>query len=178
LALLSLTYFFPAFGSLSTGNFLSSQGKTTLILYLTLIAVGIGLPLGYVLIMQFGVLGLIVTSLVTGIVTTIIPLVWVKKNYGLTVDWSSSTKIVLSSSITALLTYFFVLELGFSSLIRLILGVVFFALVFVSATLLTKTLNKSDLESLSAMAGGLGVAGKVFCRILNSYQKIMETFRL
>ena len=36
LALLSLTYFFPAFGSLSTSNLISSQGKTTFILYLTL----------------------------------------------------------------------------------------------------------------------------------------------
>ncbi len=177
LAFLALTYFFPAFGSLSTGNFLSSQGKTTLILYLTVIAVGIGLPLGYVLIMQFGVLGLIVTSLVTGIVNTIIPLVWVKKNYGLTVDWSSSAKIVLSSSVSAVLTYFFVLELGFSSLMRLILGVVFFALVFVAATLLTKTLTKSDVENLSAMAGGLGVVGKIFCRILNLYEKLMEALR-
>ena len=79
LALLSLTYFFPAFGSLSVGNFLSSQGKTTFILYLTLVAVAIGLPLGYAFIMLFGVLGLIVTSLVTGIVTTIIPVVWVRK---------------------------------------------------------------------------------------------------
>jgi hypothetical protein len=51
-------------------------------------------------------------------------------------------------------------------------------LVFVSAILLTKTLSKSDLESLSAMAGGLGVVGKIFCCILNSYQKIMETLRL
>ena len=178
LALLALTYFFPAFGSLSVSNFISSQGKTTFILYLTLLSVAIGLPLGYILILHFGVLGLIVTTLVTGIVTTIVPLVWVRKNYGLTVDWSSSAKILLSSSVTAILTYFFVLELGFSSLIRLIIGVVFFALVFVAATLLTKTLNKSDVESLSAMAGGLGVVGKMFCRILNIYQKIMETLRL
>jgi O-antigen/teichoic acid export membrane protein len=178
LALLALTYFFPAFGSLSVSNFISSQGKTTFILYLTLLSVAIGLPLGYILILHFGVLGLIVTTLVTGIITTIIPLVWVRKNYGLRVDWNSSAKIVLSSSITAVLTYFFVLELGFSSLIRLIFGVVFFALVFVAATLLTKTLTKSDVESLSAMAGGLGVVGKIFCRILNIYQKIMENLRL
>jgi O-antigen/teichoic acid export membrane protein len=178
LALLALTYFFPAFGSLSVSNFISSQGKTTFILYLTLLSVAIGLPLGYILILHFGVLGLIVTTLVTGIVTTIIPLVWVRKNYGLTVDWSSSAKILLSSSVTAVLTYFLVLELDFSSLIRLIIGVVFFALVFVAATLLTKTLTKSDVESLSAMAGGLGVVGKIFCRILNIYQKIMETLRL
>jgi O-antigen/teichoic acid export membrane protein len=178
LALLALTYFLPAFGSLSAGNFISSQGKTTFILYLTLLSAAIGLPLGYILIMQLGVLGLIMTTLVTGIVTTIISLYWVRKNYELTVDWSSSAKILLSSSIAAILTYILVLELGFSSLIRLIIGVVFFALVFVAATLLTKTMTKSDIENLRNMAGGLGVVGKIFSRVLNIYQKLMETLKL
>jgi O-antigen/teichoic acid export membrane protein len=178
LALLSLTYFFPAFGSLSVSNFISSQGKTTFILYLTLLSAAIGLPLGYILIMQFGVLGLIVTTLVTGIVSTIVPLVWVRKNYGLTVDWGSSARIVLSSSVTAILTYVLVLELGFSSLIRLIIGVVFFAFVFVVATLLIRAINKSDIENLCGMASGLGTVGKIFCRLLNIYQKLMETLRL
>jgi len=173
LALLSFTYFFPAFGSLSVGNFLSSQGKTTFILYLTLIAVAVGLPLGYALIMLFGVLGLIATSLVTGIVTTIIPVVWVRKNYGLTVDLVSSGKIVLSSLVAATVTFLLVSELGFSSYIRLIVGVVFFALMFVAATLLTKTINKSDIENLSSMATGLGIIGKILCRILAIYQKLI-----
>ena len=178
LALLSLTYFFPAFGSLSTSNLISSQGKTTFILYLTLLSAAIGLPLGYILIMQFGVIGLIVTTLVTGVVSTIIPLYWVRKNYELTVDWSSSTKIVLSSSIAAILTYVLVLELGFSSLIRLIVGVVFFAFVFVAATLLTKTIRISDIDNLCGMASGLGIVGKIFCRVLNIYRKLMKTLKL
>ena len=147
-------------------------------MYLALISTAIGLPLGYILIMHYGVLGLIITSIVTGIITTIIPLYWVRKNYGLTVDWSSSAKILLSSSVTALLTYILVLELGFSSLIRLILGLVFFAVVFVAAILLTKTLNESDIENLCRMTGGLGIVGKILGRLLNIYQKLMETLRL
>ena len=178
LALLALTYFLPAFGSLSASNFLSSQGKTTLIMYLALLSAAIGLPLGYILIMQFGVLGLIITTLVTGVITTVIPLYWVRKNYALTVDWGSSARILLSSSVTALLTYLLVLELNFSSLIRLIIGVAFFALVFIAATLLTKTMNKSDIENLQSMAGGLGVVGKVFCRVLNIYDTLRKTLKL
>jgi O-antigen/teichoic acid export membrane protein len=178
LALLSLTYFFPALGSLTSSNFLNSQGKTTFIMYLTVLAVAIGLPLGYVLIMLFGVLGLIVTSLVTGLVTSIIPVLWVRKHYGLTVDWGSSAKIVLSSSVAAIVTYLLVLELGFNSIIRLIIGAAFFALMFAAVTLLTKTINESDIENLTNMAKGLGIVGKVFCRILNIYQKIMQTVKL
>ncbi len=142
LALLAITYFFTAFGSLSTGNFINGQGKTTFILYLTLITAAIGFPMGYILILQFGVLGLIVTSLVTGIPSTVISLYWIRKHYELTVDWRSSAKILLSSAIAAALTYVLISELGFSSWIRLIIGIVFFAFVFVAATLLTQTINK------------------------------------
>ncbi len=178
LALLSLTYFFPALGSLSSSNFLNSQGRTTFIMYLTILAVAIGLPLGYALIMLFGVLGLIMTSLVTGLVTSIIPVVWVRKNYGLTVDWTSSTKIVLSSSTAAIVTFLLISELGFSSLIRLIIGAIFFTFIFLATALLTKTINESDVKNLTSMAKGLGLVGRIFCQFLSIYQKIMKTLKL
>ena len=175
LALLGISYLYTSFGNLSIGNFISSQGKTTFILYLTLIQAAIGFPVGYILIMQIGVLGLIITSLVTGIPTAIISLYWIKKHYGLTVDWRSSAKILLSSAIAAALTYVLILELGFSSLIRLLIGVVFFAFVFVVAVLVTRTLNKSDIDNLRGMVSGLGSIGKILNRVLNVIEKLIKT---
>lgn len=177
LPLLTINYVYTAFGTLSTGNFISSQGKTTFILYLTLITAAIGFPMGYILIMQFGVLGLIATSLATGIPTTIISLYWIRKHYELTVDWHSSAKILLSSAIATALTYILISELGFSSLIRLIIGVVFFAFVFVTAVLVTQTINKSDIENLRGMVSGLGTIGKILNRVLNIIEKLMETLK-
>jgi O-antigen/teichoic acid export membrane protein len=171
LALLALTYVYTAFGSLSMGNFISSQGKTTFILYLTLISATIGLPTGYILIMQFGVIGLIVTSLVTGIPNTIISLYWIKKHYGLTVEWGSSLKILLSSGMAAISTYILILQLGFPSIIRLIIGVIFYAFVLATATFLIKTINKSDIENLRAMVSDLGVFGKIVNGVLSFMQK-------
>jgi stage V sporulation protein B len=178
LSLLALSNIFVAFGNLSVGNFISSQGKTTFILYLTLLAAAIGIPLGYILILHFGVLGLILTSLMPGIPTTIISLYWVRKHYGLTVDWGSSAKILSSSGVAAALTYFLVLELGFSSLIRLIIGAVFFIVVFGAAALLTKVINKSDIENLHGMISGLGMIGKIFNRVLDIIAKLMEIIKL
>jgi O-antigen/teichoic acid export membrane protein len=178
LALLAINYMlYTPFGSLSLSNFISSQGKTTFILYLTLIGAAIGFPMGYILILHFGVLGLIVTSLVSGIPTTIIALYWIRKHYGLTVDWRSSAKILLSSAIAAALTYVLISELGFSSWIRLILGVIFFTFVFVAATLLTQTINKYDIENLRGMVSDLGIIGKIFHRVLNIIEKLMKTLK-
>jgi O-antigen/teichoic acid export membrane protein len=177
LALLAISYVFTAFGSLTTGNFISSQGKTTFILYLTLITAAIGLPVGYILILRLGVLGLIVTSIVTAIPSTVIQLYWIRKHYELTVDWVSSAKILLSSAVAAALTYVLISELGFSSWIRLIIGIVFFAVVFVAATLLTQTINKSDIENLRSMVSGLGMIGKIFNYSLNIIEKLMKTLK-
>ncbi len=177
LALLASSYLFTVFGNLSLGNFIISQGKTTFYLYLFLLQAAIGFPMGYILIMQFGVLGLIVTSLLTQIPLIIIMLYWIRKRYELTVDWHSSAKILLSSFIAAVLTYVLILELGFSSLIRLIIGVVFFAFVFVAAVLITQTINKYDIENLRGMVNGLGIFGKILNRVLNVIEKLMKTLR-
>ena len=178
LALLAISYLYTAFGSLSMGNFIISQGKTTFYLYLFILQAAIGFPMGYILIMQFGVLGLIVTSLVTQIPIIIIMFYWIRKHYDLTVDWRSSAKILISSTIAAVLTYILISQLGFSSLIRLIIGVLFFAFIFGAAVLLTQTINKSDIENLRGMVSGLGVIGKILNRILNIVEKLMKPLKL
>jgi O-antigen/teichoic acid export membrane protein len=172
-ALLAISYVYTAFGSLTAGNFILSQGKTKFDLYLTMLTAGIGFPVGYLLIMQFGVLGLIITSLTAGIPSTVIILFWINKHYGLTVDWRSSTKILASSLTAAALTYALVSTLTFSSWMRLIIGVCFFLIIFVAATLLTRTLNKGDLDNLRGMTSGLGPLSKIINCILNLIEKIM-----
>jgi O-antigen/teichoic acid export membrane protein len=173
LALLSLSYVFVAFGSLSVGNFFNSQGKTKLNLYLTIIAAAIGFPMGYILIMRFGVLGLIITSLTAGLPGTVISLFWIRKHYGLTVNWLSSARILLSSGVAAASTYLFVSVLSFSSPVRLLIGVVTFAIVFLAAALLTRTIGKSDVANLRGMISGLGAIGKILNPILNLFDRIM-----
>jgi O-antigen/teichoic acid export membrane protein len=178
LALLALSYVYTAFGSLTAGNFILSQGKTKFNLYLTLLTALIGFPAGYLLIMHFGVLGLIIASLTAGIPSTVIILFWINKHYGLTVEWKSSAKILASSLTVAALTYALVAMLPFSSWISLIIGVIFFAIVFVAAALLTRTVNKVDLENFRGMTSGLGPIGKIINRILNLLEKTITTLKL
>ena len=178
LTLLAVTYVYTAFGSLTNTNFILSQGKTKFNLCLSLITAAIGFPLGYLLIMHFGVLGLIITTITTGLPSLTIALFWINKHYGLTVEWRSSIKILISSLTTAMLTYALEALLPFSSWIRLIVGLIFFITVFTTATLLIRTLNKGDLENLRAMASGLGLLGKIINIILNLMEKTITTLKL
>jgi O-antigen/teichoic acid export membrane protein len=178
LALLSISYLFTAFGNLSIGNILNSQGQTNLSLKLTLLNAVLGFPMGYLFIMQFGVIGLIATSLISGIPSLVISLIWVKRHYDLTVDWVSSAKILASSAIAAILTYVFVSSISYSSLVELLLGVVFFVIVLLAAIIFTRTLSVTDLNSLRDMTGGLGPLSKIICRILDIFEKLMRMLKL
>ena len=178
LALLAIAYLYSAFGSLSTGNLINSQGQTTFNLYLTVLTAAIGFPMSFVLISQFGIIGLIITTLVASIPSLVISLYWLKRRYGVTVDWVSSAKILLSSAIAAVLTYVLIAQLSFSSWIRLVIGVAIFLPAFITATLLTRTVNTADMDNLRGMLSALGPLRRLFNRLLNLIEKIMTTLRL
>ncbi len=173
LALLSLTYFFTAFGGLSIGNLINSQGDTKYILLLSILMVAIGFPLSFALISQFGIVGLIITSTVVSVPGLIWSLGFIKRRYGVTIDWISSVKILFSASLTGIITYLFVSWLPFISIIKLILGVPAFAIIFILLTALTRTLNQNDLKNLRQMASGLGPLQKIINLVLKIFEKLM-----
>ena len=173
LILLSSTYVFTAFGRLSVGNLINSQGDTKYNLQLSLLKVAIGFPLGFILIMNFGVLGLLSTMLVAGLPSLFISLRWIKKNYGLTIDWSFSVKIILSSGTTAILTYVLINQLYFDSWIELSIGAVFFVLTFLIVAILTRTFNKTDISNLREMFSTIGPLRGLLNRLLSIIEKLV-----
>jgi O-antigen/teichoic acid export membrane protein len=178
LALLSIHYLFTATGFLSIGNIINSQGQTNLNLKFTLLTAAIGFPMGYLLIMHFGVLGLIFTTIVAGIPSLILSIFWVKKHYDLTIDWVSSAKILSASAIAATLTYLLVSFTNFAPVIELLIGTVFFIVVLVAAFMLTRTLSVNDLNSLRSITGGLGPISRILSFVLDVIEKILLKLNL
>jgi O-antigen/teichoic acid export membrane protein len=173
LALFSITYLYTAFGNLSVSSLLNGQGFTKFNMNLSLLTVAIGFPMGFLLISRFGVIGLIVTTLTVGLPSLLISLRFIKKHFGVSVDWVSSAKILLSSVITAILTYILISQLAFSNPIRLIIGVIAFVVIFVAATLVTRTINRGDLNSLREIVNVLGPLRKPLRFLLNIIEKLM-----
>ena len=134
--------------------------------------------MGLVLILKFGVIGLIVTSLTSGLPSLFISLYWIKKQYGSTVDWRSSAKIIFSSAFTAVLTYAAVSQLGFASWIRLFLGLLIFALILIPTMLFTRTFTRFDIINLKVMIEGLGAIGGIVNKVLNILEKLMTALKL
>jgi O-antigen/teichoic acid export membrane protein len=178
LALLAISYLFTAAGNLCTGSVINGQGQTRFNLKLALLTSAIGFPLSVILISRFGIIGLIITSLTAGIPSLIISLFWLKKHYGLTVDWSSSARILLSSAVAAVITYMLIACFAFSNWVALIVGAVVFLFSFVLAILLTRAINRSDINNLRAMGGGLGPLRRPINFALDVLEKLMTILRL
>ncbi|MCW4010288.1 MAG: oligosaccharide flippase family protein [Candidatus Bathyarchaeota archaeon] len=178
LALLAIQYFYTAFGHLSLAGLLNGQGQTSYVLKLALITGAIGFPMGYLAIMNFGVLGLIATIIVSLVPSLVIGLRFVRKTYGAVVDWLSSAKILFSSAVAASVTYFLVSQLSFTSWIRLVLGVILFIVVLVPAILLTRAISRYDIENLRNMTSSLGIVGRLLSTLLVLLEKIMVIVNL
>jgi len=179
LTLLSISYLFTAMGSLSTNNIINSQGKTSLNLKLTILTAAIGIPLGYLSIMKFGVFGLILTSTTASLPSLILSLIWLKKHYNLTVDWTSSIKILTASTITATLTYLIINQTTFNHpAITLAIGTILYILILLGTIILTKSLSTTDLNNLRSMTTGIGPITKITHTLLNILEKIITKLKL
>ncbi len=174
LLLLSSVYLLAAFGSLSINNLLTGQGKTRLVMKLGLLTAAIGFPLGYVLISQFQVIGLIVTSITAGIPSLIISRAWIWKNFDLSVSWVFSGKILFSSVVPAFLTYLVVSYVNFANWVLLLIGVCVFLPIFLMLVLLTKTIERSDIDNLRNMTASLGPLHKIFVFFLNIIYRLIN----
>ncbi len=173
LALLSITYLFSALGNLSIGNLINSQGDTKYNLKLAILICVIGFPLSFILTSQFGIIGLIVTTIIVGVPSLLWSIVFIKKRYGVSLDWVASAKILLSSGIAGVLTYIVVSWVPFSSPIQLIIGVVAFVFIFLFAIIVTRTINRNDIANVREILGGLGPLRKPLTIILNLIEKLM-----
>lgn len=173
LALASIAYLYAALGNLSTGNLINSQGDTKFNLKMSILTVIVGFPLSILLISQFAVIGLIATTLIVGIPPLIGSLIFIKRRYGVSVDWVSSVKILFSSVIAGAITYLAISWLSLSNPIELIVGCIVFIAVFVVVAVVTRTIDESDIANVREIISGLGPLRRPLTLIVNVIDKIM-----
>lgn len=163
-------YLYAAIGSLSVDNLIKSQGRTDVNLKLTLITAVMGLSLSLILIPMFGIIGLFATYLVAGIPSTAIALWWVRKHFGVSIDWLASAKILLASGIAALFTYLVINQSNLANWLNLVTGGIIFFIVYLVTAPILGAVNKKDVQYLKETSKSFGALAP----ILNVPLVIME----
>jgi O-antigen/teichoic acid export membrane protein len=163
-------------GNISLGTFQTGIGKTYQVMKQSLLSLGVGLPLAYIMVSFFYSLGgadaqnaafLAVIGGQVGIFIATIPnvawgLFWIWKNYRVKADFNNSARIfaasVLASAVTFLVIYVFS-AIAWSFM--LVLGFVVFVLVYLASAPLLGAINQADIENFRAMFSGLGIISKI-----------------
>jgi O-antigen/teichoic acid export membrane protein len=177
LTLYVFTFIYTAFGYLSVENIIKSQGKTDVNMKLTLITSVLGLILNLVLIPKYGILGLLATNIVSGIPSLVIALWWIKKKYDATIKWVSSAKILLASTLAAVITYIIIFQLNLPSWITLILGAAIFLVIYTITTPLLGAITQTDVNTFKHMAEGLGPIAPIFMLLLSLIERLNKIFQ-
>jgi O-antigen/teichoic acid export membrane protein len=161
-----LTFVYIGFGNVVTGNILNGQGETRINLRCALISLLTGVPLALFLVPNYGMIGLILTLIVSPLPSVLYGLFWVKKNLFMGPDWSSGAKIFSSVFLSTLLTLFFV---GVQSNLWVMLfgGATIFLVLYLVMIRVLRVLDRSDYEFFRAIVGETGVLARLVNRIID-----------
>lgn len=172
LTLYVISNLFTIFGSLSSGNLLAGLGQTKMHMKLSLLTLSLGIPLAFLLIPTFGIIGVILTNISAGLPSMFWGLYWIWKRYEVKADFQSSIKIFATSAIAAVTTYLFLNFLNTAEWIRLVTGGVIFLAVYVLTAPAIGAINQNDISNLRTMFSGLGIISKLINIPLSIAEKV------
>jgi stage V sporulation protein B len=152
---------FAVFGSLSAVGLLSGLGDTRILMMQSIITLAIGLPLGAILIPMFGITGLIVTVVIDGLPSMFWSLYWIWKHYKAKADFQSSAKILVASSIAAVVAYLPTAYLNTANWIKLIIGLILFLTIYIFGAPLIGAISQPDITAIRSMFSSMGILSKI-----------------
>ncbi len=180
LSLSILGNLFSLAGGTNMFSFLNGIRQTHQVMKQSAVSLLIGLPLAYLLVAYFysiggpsyAVIGGIVGSTIATAPSIIWGLYWSWKKYRTKADFRISAKILGSSLFAAAVSYLLLMFLSLPYFVLLILGFLFFTVVYVVTAPLIGAINYADIESLKAMTSGLPLVSKILGLPLMLMQKI------
>jgi O-antigen/teichoic acid export membrane protein len=161
LSLYVVQYLFVALGAITNNMLLQGLGETKMLMKLTLLTLSFGLPLGFLLIPPFEIVGLIITSLLATLPSLFVGMYWIWRRYRIRVDFNSSVRLCLASAIAGLLTYIFLNTFPTAAWIKLISGATLFLFIYLISAPVIGAINQTDINNLRAMFSGLGIVSKL-----------------
>ena len=160
------------FGNLSLGSFLFGLGETKMLMKLGLITTICGVPLAFLLVPSFGILGVILGGILSGLPGMCWGLYWIWKRYGVRADFGSSARILLASAMAAAATLVFLDLFRVTEWLRLVAGGTIFIAVYIVSAPLVGAINQNDTKILKVMLGGLGIVSWIVNMVLAIMEKL------
>jgi O-antigen/teichoic acid export membrane protein len=140
----------------------------------SIIAIMVGLPLGFFLIPTLGITGLIIANIFAGVPGLLWVLYWIWKHYDARADFHSSARILLASGIAAFVTYLPTYFLSAANWTKLVIGLIIFLTVYVFGAPIVGAVSLTDINNLRTMFSGMGVISKIIDIPLKAAEKAAQ----
>ena len=149
-------------GNLSYGRLLYAMGETKILMELSALALVIGVPIAFLLIPPFGIIGVLVSGLISSFVSLIVGLFWTWKHYETKPDLQNSARILIASVIASLVTFVFLNIFNAAAWIMLSCGILLFLFIYLVSLPIVGGLNLVDITNLRLMFSEMRLVSKVF----------------
>jgi stage V sporulation protein B len=141
-----LIYIYSGFGNVMFGYLFNGLGRTDVSLKRSLINLLVFIPSAPLLIWLYGIVGLITAGLISGFCTVVYCLLISIKKFNVSIDFGSSAKIFLSSFISALFCFSFLIFSPFSNVVNVFVGFSIFIFFYLTLLPVIGVINDIDLE--------------------------------
>jgi len=174
LALYILSFLCSGLGMVVVSNFFNGQGDTPATLRMSLVNLGLSLPLALILTFLYGVSGLVTSVLATQLLSSTYGLFLAHKKYAVTVDRVSSLRTGVAALSSALLVYIFIALAPISiPILKLAVGGSIYVASFLAFAPLLKVISKEDIKNLDELLKELAPIYPIAKRILSLEEKIL-----
>ena len=157
------------------GQFLPAVGETKLVMKMNLLALVISIPLAFILIPLFGIIGFLLGPIISATPSTFIGLYLSWKRYEVKADFISSGKIFIASLLASGAAYVFITFFHLAFWALFLVGTVLFVCVYLISAPLIGAINRTDVKNLRAMFSGLGVISKILEVPLKIIEKLLRS---
>jgi O-antigen/teichoic acid export membrane protein len=165
---------FALLGNLSLGSFLTGVGETKTLMKQSILTLAIGLPLGFLLIPTFGVIGLILASLLAGLPSMFWGLHWAWKHYRVKADFKCSAKTFTASTVAAIPTYALLSFINMAEWAKLVVGITIFLAIYIFTAPIIGAVTQTDISNIRTMFSGLGVVSRIINIPLKAAEKAAQ----
>ena len=131
LSLYVIQNLFVLIGGLIVHSFLEGVGETKILLKLSLLKLSLGIPLAFILIPTYGIVGVILGTFFADIPYQFFGLHWLWKHYNTKPDFKISAKILITAAIASIATYLSLNILVTAEWIKLLIGCTIFLTVYI-----------------------------------------------
>lgn len=171
-----LTFLYSGAGSIVLGYLLLGVGETRIIFKSAIVNLLIFLPLASLLTMVYGVLGLIVASLVSGGISLAYSLHLTIKKTKIEIDYNSSIRICFASLLSTIPVSAFLYVSPFSSLFNLAISGSLFLLAYLTIIPFVGAITKTDLEILMQVFSKLRVVWPLIKPVFAYEAKLISAY--